>query len=127
MKETDSTRKSSRLQNSRQGKHVNNVTGSDMKKYTKRKRSEIGSDNEGEKINRKVNRIQSKYKIIDENYLVNNRNSTAKNFLKRDRKHVIRVKLKFLRNSKSCCLFLLIFLCNTVLTILIMQCHQFSF
>ncbi|KAK6618174.1 hypothetical protein RUM44_002625 [Polyplax serrata] len=63
VKETDSTRKSSRLQNSRQGKHVNNVTGSDMKKYTKRKRSEIGSDNEGEKINRKVNRIQKKPKL----------------------------------------------------------------
>lgn len=63
MKETDSTRKSSRLQNSKQGKHVNNVVGLELKKYSKRKRSEVGSDNEIEKISKKVNRIQSKYEL----------------------------------------------------------------
>ena len=64
MKEVDTTRKSSRLQNSRLGKHVNNVSGTELKKCTKKKKSDLGSDSEIEKISKKVNKMPSKFFII---------------------------------------------------------------
>ncbi|EEB20391.1 lin-9, putative [Pediculus humanus corporis] len=63
MKEVDTTRKSSRLQNSRLGKHVNNVSGTELKKCTKKKKSDLGSDSEIEKISKKVNKMPKRSKI----------------------------------------------------------------
>ena len=49
-KDADNTRKSTRLlQNSKMGKFINHVENAGLKRYTKRKRSDAGSDVETEK------------------------------------------------------------------------------
>ncbi|KAL0267632.1 UNVERIFIED_CONTAM: hypothetical protein PYX00_009847 [Menopon gallinae] len=75
VKDMDSTRKSTRLlQNSRHAKHVNNISSAGTKKYPKRKRSDTGTDEEVEKINKKIDRPQRRTKIAHKrnNKKVNN-------------------------------------------------------
>lgn len=62
-KDLENTRKSSRLLSSRQGKHINNVAISKPKNNTKRKRSDLGSGIELEKISKKLKKMKSKFMI----------------------------------------------------------------